>query len=55
MLRNPARPSDGVNSPLLANRQALDGQPTAYVCRHYACQRPVTTAADLAQQLADRP
>ncbi len=55
MLRNPARPSDGVNSPLLANRQALDGQPTAYVCRNYACQRPVTTAAELAQQLVDRP
>jgi uncharacterized protein YyaL (SSP411 family) len=55
MLHNPARPADSVKSPLLANRLAVDGKPTAYVCRNYVCRRPVTTLAELAQQLADRP
>ncbi|HYH93147.1 MAG TPA: thioredoxin domain-containing protein, partial [Candidatus Saccharimonadales bacterium] len=38
--------------PLLADRVAIDGHATAYVCRKFACQRPVTTAAELADQLA---
>jgi len=33
--------------PLLADRPAVDGQPTAYVCRGFVCERPVTTEADL--------
>ena len=37
--------------PLLADRPAVDGKPTAYVCRRYVCQLPVTAAADLARQL----
>ena len=37
--------------PLLEGRGMLDGQPTAYVCENYACQLPVTDAADLAAQL----
>jgi uncharacterized protein YyaL (SSP411 family) len=37
--------------PLLAERGALNGQPTAYVCRHYVCQLPVTEAGALARQL----
>lgn len=37
--------------PLLAGRVALDGRPTAYVCRHFTCQRPVTTPEELAAQL----
>ena len=37
--------------PLLAGRGMLDGKPTAYVCENYACQLPVTNAADLAAQL----
>ncbi|HEY1486454.1 MAG TPA: thioredoxin domain-containing protein [Micromonosporaceae bacterium] len=37
--------------PLLAQRPVLDGQPTAYVCRGFVCQRPVTTPADLTAQL----
>ncbi len=36
---------------LLEDRQALDGKPTAYVCQGFVCQRPVTTAAEMAAQL----
>ena len=34
--------------PLLAARPAIDGQATAYLCRHFACERPVTAVDDLA-------
>ncbi|BCJ70948.1 hypothetical protein CS0771_04920 [Catellatospora sp. IY07-71] len=34
--------------PLLAGRTMLDGQPTAYVCRGFVCDRPVTTTVELA-------
>jgi uncharacterized protein YyaL (SSP411 family) len=44
-----APPIDG--SPLLEQRGMQDGQPTAYVCQHYVCQLPVTTAEALATQL----
>jgi hypothetical protein len=37
--------------PLLAERGAVNGQPTAYVCRRYVCQLPVTEPEALAQQL----
>jgi uncharacterized protein YyaL (SSP411 family) len=43
----PSRP--GV--PLLRGRRLLDGLPTGYVCRGFVCDRPVTSAADLAAQL----
>jgi len=38
--------------PLLEGRRAIDGRPTAYVCRNYACELPVTEPAALARQLA---
>jgi uncharacterized protein YyaL (SSP411 family) len=38
--------------PLLAERVAIDGRPTAYVCRDFVCRLPVTEAAALAVQLA---
>ncbi len=41
--------ADGL--PLLADRGAQSGRPTAYVCRHYVCQLPVTEPAALARQL----
>jgi uncharacterized protein YyaL (SSP411 family) len=37
--------------PLLENRGAVDGKATAYVCRNYACELPVTDRAALARQL----
>jgi len=37
--------------PLLADRTVVDGKATAYVCRRYVCQLPVTDATALAAQL----
>jgi hypothetical protein len=37
--------------PLLADRPMLAGQPTAYVCRGFVCNLPVTAPADLAKQI----
>jgi uncharacterized protein len=45
--------TDGV-VPLLADRPAVDGRATAYVCEHFACQMPVTDPEALAAQLIDR-
>ena len=42
-------PDDRV--PLLAGREPVDGQATAYVCEHFACRRPVTGADELAALL----
>lgn len=43
-----AGPSD--STPLLADRPQLDGAPTAYVCRGFVCDRPVTDLAGLREQ-----
>ncbi len=37
--------------PLLRGRTQLNGKATAYVCKHFTCQLPVTEPADLAKQL----
>jgi uncharacterized protein YyaL (SSP411 family) len=37
--------------PLLEGRALVDGRPTAYVCRNYACELPVTEPGALARQL----
>jgi uncharacterized protein YyaL (SSP411 family) len=37
--------------PWLGAMTARDGRPTAYVCREFACQEPVTSPADLERQL----
>ena len=36
---------------LLENRQMIDGKSTAYVCRNFYCQAPVTEAEQLVNQL----
>jgi uncharacterized protein YyaL (SSP411 family) len=42
--------------PLLADRPMRGGAPTAYVCRGFVCDRPVTGPDALAAQLTpDRP
>jgi uncharacterized protein len=46
-----ARAAEAV--PLLRERAAVGGRATAYVCEHYACQRPVNTPEELAAQLRD--
>lgn len=37
--------------PLLRDKEAIDGRPTAYVCRDFSCQPPVVEPRDLARQL----
>jgi uncharacterized protein len=37
--------------PLLDGRPQIDGQPAAYVCEHFACRAPVTTAEHLTHLL----
>jgi uncharacterized protein YyaL (SSP411 family) len=44
-----ARAASGV--PLLEGRTGVDGKPTAYVCRDYACELPVTESTALATQI----
>ena len=39
--------------PLLAARTRIDGRPTAYVCRDFACRLPVTDPDALREQLAE--
>jgi uncharacterized protein YyaL (SSP411 family) len=49
-----ASPEDGRaidTVPLLHERTALAGKPTAYVCEHFTCQLPVTEPEALADQL----
>jgi len=37
--------------PLLAERGPVDGEPTAYVCRDFVCERPVTAVEALVRSL----
>jgi uncharacterized protein YyaL (SSP411 family) len=44
-------PSETTDVALLAGRDALDGGATAYLCRGYTCEAPVTAPDDLARQI----
>ena len=37
--------------PLLKGKTRVKGRSTAYVCENHGCQLPVTSPADLAEQL----
>ena len=32
--------------PLLENRKAIDGKPTAYVCENFVCEKPITNSSE---------
>jgi uncharacterized protein YyaL (SSP411 family) len=60
----PDAPADGAGGspdasvaalPLLAGRGMVEGRPTAYMCRGFTCDLPVTTPQDLRRQLAAAP
>jgi uncharacterized protein len=44
-----------VDVPLLEGRQAIDGRAAAYVCEHFVCQAPVTSADALTAALSPPP
>ncbi|MFE8911313.1 thioredoxin domain-containing protein [Streptomyces globisporus] len=44
-------PGAGAEFPLLVDRPLVGGEPTAYVCRHFACDAPTTDAGELAGKL----
>jgi uncharacterized protein YyaL (SSP411 family) len=46
-----ATPGEGHAMPLLADRRAIDGKATAYLCEGFVCQAPTTDPAELARQL----
>lgn len=49
-----AATADGSGVPLLVERRVVDDKPTAYVCRDFACQQPVTSADALRTLLSER-
>jgi uncharacterized protein YyaL (SSP411 family) len=38
-------------APALKGMSLIDGKPAAYVCRHFACELPVTTVGELRTRL----
>ena len=53
-LLDPEGDTDGdVSLRLFEGRKMIDGLPTGYVCRNYACELPVTDVASLASQLEE--
>ena len=41
----------GSGTPLLENREPVNGKPTAWVCSNYACRLPVNKASALTREL----
>jgi hypothetical protein len=49
-------PEPGASAvPLLEGRTTIDGRPTAYLCRNFACRLPVTDPAALREQFETAP
>ena len=44
--------TDAESIPLLQDRKTIEGKPAAYVCQNFVCQKPVTTIAELSEQLS---
>jgi len=44
--------SDDSLSPLLTGRTQINGKTTVYVCENYACKLPVTSVAEMVEQLS---
>jgi len=41
-------------SPLIKDRPAINGKPTVYICKDFACQRPISDLNDLKIAMQDR-
>ncbi len=41
-------------TPLLADRPAIEGRTTTYICEHFACRAPVEGVAGVEAALLDR-
>jgi uncharacterized protein YyaL (SSP411 family) len=50
-LRAPWDEESAAEIPLLADREEIEGRPTAYLCRRMACQAPTADPRELARQL----
>jgi uncharacterized protein YyaL (SSP411 family) len=46
-----AFPPEAGNPALLRDRGLVNGSPTAYFCKHFTCQLPVTSPDELMAQL----
>lgn len=46
-------PDHELDLPLLAGKTALDGKPTAYVCRNHTCRAPVTTVQAMLDEMTE--
>jgi uncharacterized protein YyaL (SSP411 family) len=51
----PPEAANGSAIALLHDRPAIDGRPTAYVCRDFVCSLPVTSPDRLIDQLSTSP
>ena len=51
---DPSKPESFHNIPLLEDKTTIGTKPTAYLCKNYVCQLPVTEPARLADQLRNR-